>query len=162
MPKMNSLKDLFEDQLRVLFYSEKELKKVLSDVISQSSSDELKDALEEHLDETNSQIERLEEVFEKLDINAEVKKSTAMDGIVDEIEEIINEDAKPGVKDAAIISEIQKALHFKIACYGTLKTYARLLEYDDVVSLMRETVTEEKNSDKRFTEISEGVNQEAV
>jgi ferritin-like metal-binding protein YciE len=162
MAKLNSLHDLFVDQLKVLFYSEKEIKNTLSEVIKKATSDELKDALENHFDETTSQIERLEKVFKFLEVSSVAKRCIAMDGIIDEINEIINENASPLVKDAAIIAEIQKALHFKIACYGTLKTYARLLGHDEIVDLMQETVKEEKSSDKHFTEIAEGINQEAV
>jgi ferritin-like metal-binding protein YciE len=162
MAKLNSLKDLFENQLRVLYYSEKQFLSIVSQVVEKVSSDELKNSIQKHRSDTQSQIERLEKVFKNLKLEVKTENCTAMNGIVDEIKEVMNEDADPAVIDAAIIAELQKGIHFKIACYGTLRTYAGVLGYGEIEDLMKETLHEEKNSDKEFTEIAEGVNQEAV
>jgi ferritin-like metal-binding protein YciE len=162
MAKLNSLKDLFEDQLRVLYYAEKEFIKSVSKAIEKVDSEELKDSLMEHKNESEKQLKRLEKMFENLSVKAWAENCTAMNGIVAEIQEMINEDADPLVKDAAIISEIQKAIHFKVACYGTLKTYARILGHSEISGLMEETLKEEKRSDKKLTEIAGEINQKAV
>ncbi len=161
MAKLNSLKDLFEDKLKVLYYSEKEFLSTLKKVADSVNSNELKDQVEQLCTETESQVERLEQVFSHVDLEPEGKECVAMNGIVDEIDEVMNEDADPKVIDAAIIAEIQKGIHFKIASYGTLKTYARMLDFTEIADSMKETIHEEKSSDKKFTEIAEGVNQEA-
>ncbi|MDQ3192607.1 MAG: DUF892 family protein [Bacteroidota bacterium] len=161
MAKLNSLKDLFKDQLKVLYYSEKEFLDTLNKVEDKVSSDELKNQINQLCNDTEGQVKRLEEVFSKVEMESEGKKCPAMDGVIDEINEVINEDADPKVIDAAIIAEIQKGIHFKIASYGTLKTYAKMLNFSQVADRMKETIQEEKNTDKKFTEIADRVNQEA-
>lgn len=162
MAKLNSLKDLFDDQLRVLYYSEKSFNNVLHAVINMIHSESLRNELQNQADSAIDQVKKLEKLFGKAGIEKEAKTCTAMDGILDELKEVMNADADPIVKDAALIAEVQKAIHFKIACYGTLKTYAGMLDLNEVADRLRETVVEEKEFDRNLSEIAESVNQEAI
>jgi ferritin-like metal-binding protein YciE len=162
MKKMKSLQDLFVDQLRDMYYAEKQMVKSLGKMIKKSSSEKLKKTLEEHLSETENQVDRLEQVFEKLELTARGKTCHAMDGIIDEAKEIMNEDAEHSVLDAGIIAAAQKAEHYEIASYGTLRTYADMLGYKNIASLLQETLDEETNADKKLTKIAQSINQEAM
>jgi ferritin-like metal-binding protein YciE len=162
MKKMKTLQDLFVDQLRDMYYAEKQMVKSLTKMAKKANSDKLKKALEDHLSETEKQVDRLDQVFEKLELTARGKTCHAMDGIIDEAKEIMNEDADPHVLDAGIIAAAQKGEHYEIASYGTLRTYAEMLGYKKVASLLQETLDEESNTDKKLTKLAQSINQEAM
>jgi ferritin-like metal-binding protein YciE len=162
MKKMKSLQDLFVEQLRDMYYAEKQQVKSLNKMIKKASSEKLKKALEDHVSETESQVERLEQVFEKLELTARGKTCHAMDGIIDEAKEIMNEDAEPAVLDAGIIAAAQKAEHYEIASYGTLRSYAEKLGYSKITNLLQQTLDEEANTDKKLSKIAQTVNEDAM
>ncbi|MBA3901857.1 MAG: DUF892 family protein [Bacteroidetes bacterium] len=162
MAKLNSLKDLFEDQLKAIYYAEKKIKQHLSLLVNKVDSDELGTRIVKHINLTKSQVFRLEQVFEMLNLPAEEKISPAMNGILNEMKEMSKEDAGPMVKDAGIIAGIQKVLHYKIACYETLKIYAKLLKQEAIEILMVKTIKEEKDADLIFTEMAVSINKEAL
>jgi ferritin-like metal-binding protein YciE len=162
MKKMKTLQDLFVEQLRDMYYAEKQMVKSLGKMVKKASSDQLRKAFETHLTETENQIERLEQVFEKLELAARGKTCHAMDGIIDEAKEIMNEDAEPTVLDAGLIAAAQKAEHYEIASYGTLRTYADMLGYNKISSLLQETLEEEANTDKKLSKLAMSINKEAM
>jgi ferritin-like metal-binding protein YciE len=150
----NNLRELFEDELKDIYWVEKELTKAIPKTMESVSSQELKDALETHLKETENQVKRLEQVFDELGEEAEAKTCKAMQGLLEEAEEIIGETQEGPVRDAGIISAVQKVEHYEIASYGTLCSFARVLGEDKIESLLDETLQEEKNADALLTEIA--------
>lgn len=149
------LRDLFEDQLKDIYWAEKALTKAIPKTIENVTSQELVDALTNHLQVTTQQVSRLEAVFESLGKKAEAKKCEAMEGLIKEAEEIMESTKEGVVRDAGIISATQKIEHYEIASYGTLKAFANILGEDEVASLLEETLEEEKEADSVLTEIAE-------
>ncbi len=162
MEKMRTLDDLLVEQVKDLYYVEKQMLKNLPKLIKRATSQELKKVLENHLTETESHIERLERVFSKLDMEPRGKFCPAIDGIMEEAAEIIEMDADPEVMDAAIIAAAQKAEHYEIATYGCVRTYARMLNYNNIAGILEDILQEEKNVDVTLTEIAETINAEAI
>jgi ferritin-like metal-binding protein YciE len=162
MAKMKSLEDFFVEELKDVYSAEKQLVKALPAMAKAATSEELKEAFELHLKETEGQVSRLDKISKVLGKSLAGKKCKAMEGLVEEGKEVIKEDAEPVVKDVALIAAAQKVEHYEIATYGCLKTYARLLEYDDVAELLDETSEEEAAADEKLTEISDNINSEAL
>ena len=159
----NPLFNLFVDELKDIYWAEKHITKALPKMIKAAHSDELKSALEEHLEVTEAQIERLNEVFSVIGKKAEGKKCEAMEGLIEEGEELMSEYKGSPAIDAAIISAAQKIEHYEIASYGTLRTFANRLGYEEAVDLLQETLDEEAEADETLTEIAESfANEEAV
>lgn len=160
--KIDSLKTLLEEELKDIYSAEKQLLKALPKMVKKATSEELKSALEEHIDVTQGQVERLEEVFETLGKPAKAKTCKAMQGLLEEATEIMEEDADDAVMDAGIIAAAQKVEHYEIASYGTVRTWARLVGEEQAAELLQETLDEEGEADKRLTELAESfVNPEA-
>ena len=160
--KIDSLKTLLEEELKDIYSAEKQLLKALPKMVKKATSEELKAALEEHLDVTHGQVERLEEVFETLGKPAKAKTCKAMQGLLEEATEIMEEDADDAVMDAGIIAAAQKVEHYEIASYGTVRTWARLVGEEQAAELLQETLDEEGEADKRLSELAESfVNPEA-
>lgn len=153
----NPLQKLFLEELKDIYWAEKKLTKTLPKMAKAATNEELVTAIQNHLQETEQQVERLEKVFSLLDKNAQGKKCEAMEGIVKEGDEMIQDFGDSPALDAAIISAAQKAEHYEIASYGTLRTYAAQLGLDEVVELLDETLEEEKAADEKLTEIAESV-----
>jgi len=159
--KLNSLQDLLIDELKDLYSAENQLTKALPKMAKAAASEELRTAFEEHLAETETQVERLDKVFEQLEATGRGKKCKAMAGLIEEGKEIIDEDAEDAVKDAALIGAAQKVEPYEIAAYGTARTHAELLGLHEVVSLLQETLDEEAAADEKLTKIAESINIEA-
>jgi ferritin-like metal-binding protein YciE len=158
MASIDSLRTLLVDQLKDIYDAEKRLTKAIPKLIKKSTHDELRSALEDHLGETEQHVSRLEEAFDHLDMPAKAKTCAGMKGLIEEGDEHVGEDYDDdGLRDAAIIGAAQRVEHYEIAAYGTAIAHARLLELDDVVNLLRETLDEEKAADKKLTEIAETV-----
>lgn len=157
------LRDLFEDELKDIYWAEKALTKAIPKMIKNANSQELIDALEDHLEVTQGHVERCEEVFEKLGKAARAKKCEAMEGLIKEAEEIMESTQDGTVRDAGIISAGQKVEHYEIASYGTLCAFAKALGEEEVASLLEETLNEEKEADEKLSEIAESsINVEAA
>jgi len=155
-------RDLFEDELKDIYWAEKALTKAIPKMVKNVTTPELAQALEDHLEVTKGHVDRLEEAFHMLGKAARAKKCQAMDGLIKEAEEIMDETPKGLVRDAGIISAGQKVEHYEIATYGTLCAFAKTLGEDSVASLLQQTLNEEKEADEKLTEISESfVNLEA-
>jgi ferritin-like metal-binding protein YciE len=160
--KLESLRDLLVEQLQDLYDAEKRITKALPKMAKAAASPKLKAAFQKHLAETEGQVARLEQVFEHLGAKAKKKTCKAMQGLIEEGEETIKEDAEPEVKDAALIAAAQRVEHYEMAGYGTVRAYARLLKEAPVVSLLDQTYTEEKATDEALSELAEStINVEA-
>src|SRR4051812_40861715 len=130
------LRDLFQDELKDIYWAEKALTKALPKMIKHATSSELATALKEHLAITEEQVTRLEQVFESIGTKAQAKKCQAMEGLIKEAEEIMESTEEGVVRDAGIISAGQKVEHYEIATYGTLSAFAKILGEDEAVSLL--------------------------
>jgi len=161
--KLNTLKQLYIEELRDLHSAENQLLKALPKMAKGASSEELKLAFENHLDQTKVHVERLEEIFERLNETPKGKTCQAMKGLVEEGSEILGEDGEESVLDAGIIAAAQKVEHYEIASYGTVRTFAQLLGEDEAAELLQETLDEEGEADKLLTQLAqEIVNPEAL
>jgi ferritin-like metal-binding protein YciE len=151
----SGLRDLFEDELKDIYWAEKALVKALPKMAKNATSEELKAAIEEHLEVTKGQVERVEEVFLIIGKKAQAKKCEAMDGLIKEGEEIMESTEAGPVRDAGIISAAQKVEHYEMASYGTLAAFARILGEEDAAGLLEATLQEEKDADQGLTDIAE-------
>ncbi len=159
----DGLRELFEAELKDIYWAEKALTKALPKMIKNASSEELITALEEHLAVTEEQVTRVERVFEVIGTKAQAKKCEAMAGLIKEGEEIMKDTEKGVVRDAGIISAAQKVEHYEIASYGTLCAFAKTLGENEAASLLEETLNEEKEADGLLSEIAESsINAEAA
>lgn len=164
---LHSLDSLFLTELRDLYSAEKQLIKALPKMVEAASHSELKKAFENHRRETQEQVSRLEEVFDIMGKPPEEEHCDAMEGLLAEAAEIIDERGEKTVKDAALIAAAQRVEHYEIAGYGTVSTYADELGWDDASSLLHETLEEEKAADETLNGIAtggwlfDGINQEA-
>jgi ferritin-like metal-binding protein YciE len=155
--KIDSLQMLLEEELKDLYSAEKQLVKALPKMVKKASSDELKGALEQHLEVTKGQVNRLEQVFEAMGKTARAKTCKAMEGLIEEAKEIMEEDAEDAVLDAGIIAAAQKVEHYEMASYGTVRTWARLCGQDAAAELLQETLDEEGEADKQLTALAESI-----
>lgn len=148
---------LFEDQLADLYYVEKQLLKALPKMAKKATNEELEAAFTSHLSETQGQVGRLEEIFRSMDKPAKGKRCPAIDGILEEGTEIMDEFSDDAALDAGLVSAAQKVEHYEITSYGSLKAWAEQLGMDDAADLIEETLEEEKGADEKLTEIGETV-----
>ena len=153
--EMESLKDLYVEELKDVLNAEKQLLKALPRMARAASHDELRSAFEDHLNVTEEQVRRLETIFDDLGKPARGKKCHGMEGLLMEGKEVMEEDMDPDVLDAALISAAQRVEHYEIAAYGTLRTYARQLGFDNHAELLQKTLNEEGAADKLLTQIAE-------
>lgn len=155
--KIDSLNTLLEEELKDIYSAEKQLLKALPKMAKTATSSELKSALEEHLEVTRGQVTRLEQVFETLGKPAKAKTCKAMQGLIEEGKEIMEEDAEDAVMDAGIIAAAQKVEHYEMASYGTVRTWARLCGENEAADLLQETLDEEGEADKKLTSLAESL-----
>ena len=156
------LDELFHDTLKDIYYAEKKILAALPKMAKASNSDELRAAFEKHEGETEGQIERLEKVFELIEEKPQGKKCAAIEGIIEEGQEIMKEYKGSPALDAGLLAAAQAVEHYEISRYGTLRTWAEELGLDDAVKLLQETLDEEEATDEALTELAEQVvNQEA-
>jgi ferritin-like metal-binding protein YciE len=149
------LKELFIEELRDIYWAEKHLTKALPKMKKSSTSEELAAAFEDHLVVTENQIERLEKVFELLDLTPRAKKCEAMEGLVKEAQNVIEEMPKgSAVIDAALIISGQKVEHYEIAAYGSLVQLAKTMGENEIADLLQQTLDEEKEADQLLTELA--------
>lgn len=160
--KQKELTDLFHDTLKDIFHAEKQLLRALPKMARAANSDEVRQAFETHRDETQGQIERLEQVFEIFGKRAQGKPCEAMQGLVAEGQEIMEEFRESDALDAGLISSAQAVEHYEISRYGTLRTWAQQLGMNEAAELLEQTLEEEKRTDALLTELAETqANQEA-
>lgn len=162
MTTLNTLSDLFVNELKDIYGAEKQIVKALPKMVKATTSGALSSALEEHHAATEEHVRRLEKVFELIDQPAEAKACPGMGGIIKEGSSLIKEKPAPSVMDAGLIGAAQRVEHYEIAAYGTLANYARQLGLDEVAQILEETLSEEKEADERLSEIAATINAEAV
>ena len=156
-----TLQNLYVSQLKDLYSAEQQLVKALPKLAKSAESEELSEAFTNHLEETKNQVSRLEQIFESLEENPKGKKCAGMEGLVKEGSETIDE-FEGSVLDAALISAAQRVEHYEIAGYGSVCTYAELLDRSEDLGLLKETLEEEKRADGKLNELSENINQQAM
>ena len=139
--KMETLQELYLEQLKDIYDAENQLMKALPKMAKEATNEELKAAFEQHLEQTEEQISRLDRIFEELGEKAKGHKCKAMAGLVEEGKELMEEDADEDVMDAGLICAAQKIEHYEIATYGCLRTYAEMLGFDEQADLLQETPT---------------------
>jgi len=161
--KVKTLNDLFVHSLKDLYSAEKQLVKALPKMAKNASSDELREALESHLAETEEQVTRLEEIFEELEIGGRGMKCKAMEGLIEEGNEALEDVEDDQVRDAAIICAAQKVEHYEMAGYGCARTFAEQLGFRNAAKLLQQTLDEEGAADEKLNEIAlSRVNEEAA
>ncbi len=153
--KLGSLQELYVEELKDLYSAENQLLQALPKMAKAASSSDLRTAFEDHLEQTRDQVERLEKIFKKLDASPKGKKCKAMEGLIEESNELLTEEAEPAVLDAALIAAAQRVEHYEMAGYGSVRTFARLLGDEEAADLLQETLDEEEAADKKLTELAE-------
>ncbi|MCV3764967.1 ferritin-like domain-containing protein [Rhizobium sp. TRM95796] len=149
------LEDLFYDTLKDIYYAERQILKALPKMARSANDPKLKQAFEKHKEETQGQIERLQQVFELIGKRAQGKTCEAIQGIIAEGEEIMDEFKGAPALDAGLISSAQAVEHYEITRYGTLRTWANQLGYKDAVKLLEMTLEEESRTDEDLTKLAE-------
>ncbi|TWB13886.1 ferritin-like metal-binding protein YciE [Nitrospirillum amazonense] len=148
---IETMNDLFVHQLKDIYYAEKRILKALPDMIEKATNPELKQGFQTHLRETEGQIQRLEQVFRQHGVEPEAVKCPAIDGIIDETDDIAGDVDDKQVLDAALVAAGQAVEHYEISRYGTLVTWAKLLGRDDCAALLYQNLEEEKATDEKLT-----------
>lgn len=160
---VKTMEDLFLETLKDIYYAEKQILKSLPQMVKKAGSSELKKALETHRMETQGQIDHLERVFEEFDATPRGKKCLAIEGILAEAKEHMDDIDDPEVLDAGMIGSAQAVEHYEITRYGTLVAWAKRLGNDKAIDLLEANLQEEKNADQLLSEITEtSVNQAAT
>jgi ferritin-like metal-binding protein YciE len=160
---MKTLDDLFVHFLRDMYYAEKQILKALPRMARQADSGELREAFESHREETEQHVANLEQVFEALDLRARGVTCEAIDGILDEGKEIMQEATDPDARDAGMIAAAQAVEHYEITRYGTMIAWATQLGKKNVIKLLQANLAQEKAADQKLTQLAESVlNREAV
>jgi ferritin-like metal-binding protein YciE len=152
--KLDTLDNLLVKELKDLLSAEKQLLKALPKMAKGAASESLREAFEEHLEQTKGQVERLEKAFKIIGKAPRAEHCKAMEGLLEEGSELLEEDGEPAVKDAALIGAAQKVEHYEISGYGTARSLAELLGLDDVAELLQETLDEEKETDELLTKLA--------
>jgi ferritin-like metal-binding protein YciE len=162
--RLETLNDVLVEQLKDLYSAENQILKALPKMAKTSSSPDLRQAFEEHLEQTKGQVERLDRVMEMIGVTGRGKKCKGMEGLLAEGKETLDmkAEASPAALDAAIIADAQRVEHYEIAAYGTVCTYAKQLGMRDALELLKETLQEEEETDKRLSQIASRVNLEAA
>lgn len=160
--EMQSLRELYIDELKDLYSAEKQILKALPKMVKNASNPQLKQAFSDHLDETEGHVQRLEKILDMLGESSRGKKCKGMEGLIEEAKELLEQDVSEDVLDAGLISKAQHVEHYEIAGYGTVRTYAEQLGFNDQAKLLQQTLDEEGNANELLTDIAESsVNVEA-
>jgi len=159
---IHSLGELLVHELKDLYDAEHQLTKALPKMAKAATSSELKSAFESHLNQTMQHIERLKQVFASMDVKAARETCEAMQGLVKEGSEVLEEAMNAAIRDAALIAAAQRIEHYEIAGYGTARTFAYLLENSEAANLLQQTLDEEEQTDKKLTQIANSINAHAM
>ena len=160
--KMATLEDLYTDLLKDLYSAEKQLVKALPKMAKNAQAPDLQKAFQEHLRQTEGQVERIERIFTEMGGSPRGKKCVGMEGLIEEGNELLQEEAEPDVLDAGLIAAAQKVEHYEIAGYGTARAWAQRLGYEKAARMLQETLDEESMANEKLNKIAEShVNMEA-
>ena len=160
--EMESLKELYVDELKDLWSAETQITKALPKMIKAATSPKLKKAFNTHLKQTERQIKRLERIFKELDESPRGKKCVGMEGLLKEGSELIKEKPEAEVLDAGLIAAAQHVEHYEMAGYGTARALATHLGHEELAEILEETLEEEKATDEKLTELAKQINDEAT
>jgi ferritin-like metal-binding protein YciE len=155
--QVQTLRDLYLDELRDLYNAEGQLARALPKMSEAATIPELKQAFDMHLQQTQQQIQRLDQIFNKLGESPGGRLCKGIKGIIEEGEDLISESGNPDVRDAGLIASAQRAEHYEIAGYGTVRTYAEELGDQEAADLLQQTLDEEEQTDQRLSQIAEQV-----
>lgn len=159
---IETLHDLYVEELKDLYSAEKQILRALPKMAKKASHTELRNAFQEHLEVTKEHVARLETIFDELGRSPRGKKCVGMEGLIEEGQEMMGEDAEPNVLDAALISAAQRVEHYEISVYGTARTFAEQLGFTEHSKLLQKTLDEEGETDKKLTRLAESrINAEA-
>jgi ferritin-like metal-binding protein YciE len=162
MPKLTSPRDLLIEELKDLYSAENQLIKALPKMAKAATNDELRAAFETHLEQTITHAKRLEEIADELGESPRGKKCKAMEGLIEEGKEVMEQDAEPAIMDLALITAAQKVEHYEIAGYGCARTLAEVAGEKDIARQLQETLDEEGETDKLLTSIALEIDVEAA
>ena len=151
---VKTVQDLFLEELRDIYHAEKQILKALPKMAKAASHEELRQAFELHLEQTKGQVERLEQVFDQLDVPKRGKRCEAMEGLIEEARSTMEEIEDKSVLDVGMIINAQKVEHYEIAGYGSLVALARQLGQDEVAKLLEATLNEEKAADEKLNQVA--------
>jgi len=151
---LGNLHDLFIHELKDLYSAENQILKALPKLVDAANAEELAQAFAHHLHETESHVQRLEDIFRQLDVSPRGKKCVGMEGLLEEGKELLKEEAADWVMDAALIGAAQRVEHYEIAVYGTARDHAEKLGLYQVAQILQQTLDEEGTADKKLTEIA--------
>src|SRR5437868_5978582 len=157
----NSLQELYVEQLQDLYSAEQQIIKALPKMIEATQSDELGSALKEHLEVTKKQANRIETICQELGEDPENERCKGMEGVLKEGSDLVK-DASEEIRDAAIIAAAQRVEHYEMAGYGTARTYANLLGFQEAAGMLEQTLEEEKEADQMLSDLAEELNVEAL
>src|SRR5437588_7167720 len=152
---IQTMDDLFVHTLRDIYYAENQIVKALPDMIEKATDKQLKQGFQSHLAETKNHVKRLEEVFKMHGVQASGVDCPAIDGIIEEADDVAGEVDDKQVLDAALIAAAQAVEHYEMARYGTLVAWAKQLGRNDCASVLQKNLDEEKAADKKLTDIAE-------
>jgi len=153
---VKTMDDLFVHTLRDIYYAENQIVKALPEMIEKATNPELKQGFQVHLEETKTHVRRLEQLFQLTGQQAKAVDCPAIDGIIEEAEDIISEVEEKDVLDAAMIAAAQAVEHYEIARYGALIAWAKQMGRNDCASILEQTLQEEKATDQKLTGLAEG------
>jgi len=153
--KLDTLKDLYVSELKDLYSAENQILKALPKMAQAAANPSLKGAFEEHLAQTRGQVQRLEQIFQQIGASPGGKACKGMQGLLEEGEELLKENAEPEVLDAGLIAAAQRVEHYEIAGYGTVRTYAQQLGDRNAAQLLQQTLEEEGETDKKLSALAE-------
>lgn len=159
---IDNLRSLFLMELKDLYDAEHQITKALPKMKKAASSSKLQNAFEQHLEQTNTHVERLEQVFKMMGEKPKRETCDAMKGLISEAQDAIKEVKDSTTLDAALIAAAQRVEHYEMAGYGTVRTYAMLLNQDDAAELLQRTLDEEGETDKKLTDLARQLNPQAV
>ena len=153
--KIETLQDLFVDELRDLYDAEKQLIKALPKMAAAASSSQLRTAFENHLRETEMQVTRLEQIFQQIGEKPAGQSCDAMKGLIKEGDKLASNVDESPLRDAGLIGAANRVEHYEMAAYGTARTFAEMLGYNEATQLLEQTLQEEKQADRKLTELAE-------
>ena len=160
---MKTLKDLFEHEIKDLYSAEKQLVDALPKMVKAASDKKLHEAFSNHLDETKEQFESIQNICDQLDINPTSTKCKGMEGLIEECEGMIKEDADSDVKDAGLIACAQRVEHYEISGYGTAVRFAKELGHTSIAKQLQTILDQEYNADQKMDNLAQGrLNKEAM
>jgi ferritin-like metal-binding protein YciE len=160
--EQNDLRELYVDELKDLYDAENQLIKALPKMAEAATSDQLRSGFEQHLEQTREHAQRIERIFNSMGEKVKGKKCKGMNGLISEGQDVMGEDYDGELMDAALISAAQRVEHYEIAAYGTVRTFANILGEQEAVTLLEQTLEEEKETDEKLTELADNLNFQAA